>query len=138
MPTLKFRVSGESLSSTRMKVTGKTFEYVVDKQETSPLEYIFSALAGCINIVGFLVADEMNLTIQKMRVDIEGTINTDKLAGKNVDDRAGYKEITIDVIVESDGSEEELENWIEKVEERCPVADNIAERTPLSLSVIKK
>ncbi|MEA1994438.1 MAG: hypothetical protein U9N35_08650 [Euryarchaeota archaeon] len=57
-------------------------------------------------------------------------------SGKN--GRAGYQEIDAVVQVETDVSKEELEKWIEEVEKRCPVADNISESTPLSVSVTKK
>ena len=138
MPNIKVRITGESLSPAKMRVKGKKSEYIVDKEDASPLEYILTALAGCINIVGFMVAKEMDISIGRMHVGVEGKINTDKLAGKNVDGRTGYREIAATVTVESDASEADLENWLTKVEERCPVADNITSATPVKTSIGKK
>ncbi|NJE08589.1 OsmC family peroxiredoxin [Thermococcus sp. M39] len=137
MPTIKVSVTGESVSSTRMIVKGKKTEYIVDKEDSSPLEYILAALAGCINIVGFMVAREMNLNIEKIVVEIEGRINTDKLMGKNVEERAGYKEIKVKVKVQGNVEDEKLKEWIAKVEERCPVGDNIMNETPVCVEVEK-
>ena len=137
MPNIKVRVSGESVSPTRMIVKGKSFEYIVDKDESSPLEYILAALAGCINIVGFMVAKEMGLNIEKIHINVTGRINTDKLMGKNVEDRAGYKEIEVKVKVKGDIPEEKLSEWLEKVEARCPIGENIRNTTPVNISVGK-
>lgn len=137
MPTIKVSVTGESVSPTRMIVKGKKTEYIVDKEESSPLEYILAALAGCINIVGFIVAKEMNLNIEKIIVEISGRLNTDKLMGKNVEDRAGYKEVKVKVKVQGDVEEEKLKEWVAKVEERCPVGDNIMKETPVHFEISK-
>jgi len=137
MPSIKVSVSGESLSPKRMIVKGRKFEYVVDKDESSPLEYILAALAGCINIVGFLVAKEMEINIEKIFIEISGKLNTDKLMGKNTKERAGYKEIEVKVRVQGDVEEEKLEEWLKQVEERCPIGDNIMNETPVKASVEK-
>lgn len=137
MPTIKISVTGESVSPTRMIVKGKKTEYIVDKDDSSPLEYILAALAGCINIVGFMVAKDMDLNIEKIFIEIEGKLNTDKLMGKNVEDRAGYKEIKVKVKVQGNVEEGKLKEWMAKVEERCPIGDNIMNETPVCVEVEK-
>ncbi|HIP75398.1 MAG TPA: OsmC family peroxiredoxin [Thermococcus paralvinellae] len=135
VPTIKVSVMGESVSPTRMIVKGRKTEYIVDKDDSSPLEYILAALAGCINIVGFLVANEMGLGIERLSVEVEGRLNTDKLMGKNVEDRAGYKEIKVKVKVQGNVEEEKLKEWMARVEERCPIGDNIMNETPVHVEV---
>ncbi|HQN28272.1 MAG TPA: OsmC family peroxiredoxin, partial [Mesotoga sp.] len=56
-----------------------------------------------------------------------------RLMGRSQDDRAGFKDITATMKVDSDADEEPLERWVKVVEDRCPVSDNLSNETPLSV-----
>lgn len=56
---------------------------------------------------------------------VEGDLDTMVLMGKNTDDRAGFQEIRVVVDVDADMSREEKEKFVQDVELRCPVTDNI-------------
>ena len=102
----------------------------------SPVEYLLVALAGCINIVGAIVAKEMSIEINSMEIDVEGTFNPKKLY-TGIGERAGYKNIVVRVKVNSNSPIEKLQEWIKKVEERCPVGDNLTQTTPIEIQVEK-
>jgi len=53
------------------------------------------------------------------------------LFGKSYEDRAGYKEITAEMKVDTNADEETLKRWVEAVEDRCPVTDNLGNSTPV-------
>ncbi|WP_297436358.1 OsmC family protein [Thermococcus sp.] len=136
---MKIAVSGKRIGPTKMVVKAGDFEITVDKlggEAPSPLDYILAALAGCMNIVGTLVAKDMKINIEDIDIEIEGTFNPGKLYG-NGSERAGYKDVTVRVKVRSDADEKTLREWLERVEERCPVSDNLANVTPTLVRVEK-
>lgn len=132
---LPVKVSGTRLSPTKMKVVGDGFEIIVDKlggENPSPLHYQLAALAGCLNIVATLVAKDMGIEIGELSVEVEGIFNPSKFMGLE-DGRAGFKEVKAVVKVKTDADEETLGKWLEKIEERCPISDNLANPTPVKV-----
>jgi uncharacterized OsmC-like protein len=103
----------------------------------NPVEYLLAALAGCLNVVGHMVAKEMNMQLDGLAINIEGVLNPAKFQGKSNAERAGYKEINVTIEAKTNAPEDVLKKWIETVESRCPVSDNIANPTPVKLNVIK-
>ncbi len=136
---MAIKVVGERVSPTKMKVKARDFEISIDKvggKFPSPLDYTLAALAGCINIVATLVAKDMGINIEDLNIEVEGVFNPGKLYGQG-NQRAGYKEIRVKVKVKTDADEETLKKWLEQVEERCPVSDNLANPTPTKVEFEK-
>jgi len=136
---MTIKVVGKRLSPTKMKVKAGNFEITIDKlggEAPSPLDYTLAALAGCLNIVATLVAKDMGIEIEDLSVEVEGVFNPGKLYGKGTQ-RAGYKEIKAKIKVKTDADEETLKKWLEQVEERCPVSDNLANPTPTKVEFEK-
>lgn len=103
----------------------------------SPIEYILAGYAGCINAVGTLVAKELNLNLKSLQVEISGAIDVDKYLGKSTSERSGFKTIEVIVKPNADATIEELQNWLNLLESRCPVYDNLKNPTPIKISLIK-
>lgn len=123
----------------KMVVKAGSYEIVLDRlggEAPSPIEYLLASLAGCINIVGEIVAKEMNIKVGDIKVEITGTFNASKLM-TGVGERAGYKELNVKVHVESSANLEVLRDWLNRVKERCPIEDNLTTPTPVK-SVIEK
>ncbi len=144
MPLAKFSVKAESKNQTKSVVTTPGgFEMVIDEPENlgggnegpNPVEYLLGALAGCLNVVGHLVANEMGFALEKMKIEISGKLDPAKFMGKAETVRAGYQEINVKVEVEADADQKTLTEWLAVVEERCPVSDNIGNKTPLKLEI---
>lgn len=104
----------------------------------SPIEYILAGYAGCINAVGILVANELQLDLKSLQVDISGTMDIDKYQGKPTSERAGFSTIEVEVKPEANATIEELNNWLKIVESRCPVYDNLFNPTPIESSLVSK
>jgi uncharacterized OsmC-like protein len=104
----------------------------------SPIEYILAGYAGCINAVGVIVAKELNIDLESLRVEISGEINTDKYLGVETKERAGFNKIEVIVKPSVGVSEEKLQNWLSIVESRCPVYDNLINPTPIQVSLINE
>ena len=102
----------------------------------SPIEYILSGLAGCIHAVGTLVAKELNIDLKSLQVKISGDLNVDRFLGNPTSDRAGYQSIEVIIKPVADVSDETLQNWLDIVESRCPVSDNLLNPTPVKLKLV--
>ena len=145
MSNLRFSVNGESNSTTQFVAKARHFKLVVDEPEelggadeaANPVEYILAGLAGCINVVGHLVAKELGFVISKLNIDISGEINPDKLLGISNHERAGFQSIQINLNPETEADIVTLSQWLKIVEDRCPFKDNLRNETPVRLSVEK-
>jgi len=139
MKDVVVKVSGKRVSPTMMVVKSGKYEIITDKlggEAPSPVEYVLAALAGCINIVGTIVAKDLGINIKDLEVNVEGVINPSKYM-TGMGERAGYKEIRTEVLVRSDADLEILRKWIELVEERCPVGDNLSNTTTVITNIKK-
>ena len=99
----------------------------------NPVEYLLMALGGCSVIIGQVVAKELGIKIDALKVKLSGTLNPDKFLGKPTNERAGFKEIVVELEVKSDAPKEKLEEWKRIFEERCPVGDNLRNPTPVKI-----
>lgn len=140
---LKFSVVGHSESTTRMAVKARNFTIIVDEppmlggedRGPNPVEYALSAMVGCLNVTGHIVAQEMGFTIKKLTIEASGSLNPDRFLGKEGDDRAGYKSVDIDFVIDADADAATLKEWMGQVKSRCPVSDNFANITPVNVGL---
>lgn len=138
-----FRVNAHSTNPTKTIVKARSFQMIIDEpaelggtnEGANPVEYLLAALSGCLNVMCHVVAREMNFTLRSVEIKLSGTLNTDKLFGKETTERAGYKEINVEITPDADVDKETLARWIKTIESRCPVSDNIANPTPLHISL---
>ena len=146
MSDLIFNVKGESHSPAKFIAKTKQFQLTIDEPEAlggtdegpSPVEYILAGLAGCLNVVGHLVAKELGFTIDTLKIEVTGNLNPDRLLGVSNSERAGFKKIDLKLIPETDASIEVLVEWLKIVQERCPVKDNLMNTTLIGTSVEKQ
>ncbi len=139
MSDLKFSVSGESSSATQFIGKTRQFTLIVDEPETlggtdedaNPVEYILAGFAGCANVVGHVVAKELGFTIKNLRIEVSGELNPERFLGSSYKERAGFKSINLNLIPDTDAPIETLTKWLQIVEERCPVKDNLQNKTPV-------
>jgi uncharacterized OsmC-like protein len=138
---LTFSVEGVSESSARMRMAVRDFTFAVDEPASlggtdegpNPVEFVLSALAGCINVVVHMVAAERGVAIRGLRVRVEGELDPARLMALPTDTRAGFSWIELVAEVDSDAPESEIEKILQIAESRCPVADTIGHTTPVTL-----
>ncbi len=143
MPEVVFSVDVECQSSSCVAVETRGFKFNVDEPKElggtntgpNPVEYLIGAYAGCLNVVGHMVASEMGFEIESLKIHIEGSLDTDGFLGQDPDVRPGYKEIRVKCDVKSSASKEQLEQWLDTVGKRCPVSDNLKNPTPIKASL---
>ena len=145
MSDLKFRIKAHSASPAKTIVKARNFEIIVDEpadlggsdSAPNPVEYVLAAFAGCLNVMGHLIAGEMGFELRSLKIDIAGNLNPAKLFGQSDEERAGYKAITVKIIPDCDADDATLEKWLHSVEQRCPVSDNLQNITPVKVSLVK-
>ncbi len=143
MADVIFAIEAYSVSATRLDVSAREFTFTVDEPTKlggsnagpNPVEYLLGALAGCINVVGYLVAKEMGFSIEELAIHIEGPLDALAFSGKKPGVRPGYQEIRVRCDVRTLADDETLARWMQSVVARCPVSDNIEHATPLRMSV---
>lgn len=101
----------------------------------SPLDFILAAHGGCLNFMTFYIANEMGISIEGTEISVTGKLDPGKFSGANLGVRAGYQSLEVTINVKSSASEEDIEKLRATVEARCPVSDNIANPTPVSISM---
>ena len=140
-----FEATAVSTSDTALTVKAREFEFVVDEPQSlgggnqgpNPVEYVLGALLGCLNVVVHLVAKEHGVTLTSFKATARGDLDPGKFMGKNMDVRAGYESIEVVIEVEGDADEAKLAEIAKISETRCPVSDNLAFVTPVSIKIVK-
>jgi len=143
MADLKFRIKARSENATKTIVKARNFEIIVDEPEdlggtnagANPVELVLAAYSGCLNVMAHIVAGEMNMNLNSVKIDMVGNLNPDKLFGKPTEDRAGYKGIKVTIKPDTDADTETINTWISQVKERCPVGDNLKNNTDIEILV---
>ena len=143
MPDVTFYIDICCTSPTCVEASTRGFSFNVDEPEQlggtntgpNPVEYVIGAYGGCLNVVGHMVAKEMGITLDSLGIHIEGDIDPSGFMGKNPDVRAGYKEVRVKLSVQSSASREQLEEWMNTMNKRCPVGDNLKNPTPVTYSL---
>jgi uncharacterized OsmC-like protein len=141
MEDATFKISAMSKSPSRTMINVRQFELFIDEPEylggtdtaPNPVEMLLAAYAGCLNVMCFVVAKEMNFELRGVKMELEGALNPDRLYGKSFEQRAGYKEVSVKLSAETDADRDTLKEWIDAIKDRCPVGDNIGNETPIKL-----
>lgn len=142
MSLITIKVSGNSKPNTQLVVKAGNFNIAIGENSNNaklnapcPVEYILAGFAGCLNIVGGIVAKELNIKIKSLQIEITGALDVDKYLGATTHGRAGFQAIEVRVKPTSDEPKEILQKWMDIVESRCPVQDNLFNHTPITLNL---
>jgi len=143
MSTLNFAVTGNSTTQTKYEGNARHFTITVDEPHAlggnddapNPVEYILAGYAGCLNVVIHIVAKELHVKINSLKIEISGDIDPAKLLGTSSDNRAGFLSLRVDIDLDSEADEIILALLFKQVKERCPVNDNLSNITPIEYNI---
>ena len=143
MADLNFSIKGVSENPTKFLAEARNFQIIVDEPPSlggtdhgaNPVEYLLASYAGCLNVMGHLIAGELGFTLDKLEIEVSGNLNPERLFGTSFAQRAGFKEIEIKLKPYTNAKVELLNKWLEEVENRCPVNDNLRDKTPVSIRI---
>lgn len=136
---LKVKVTGTSESPTKLAVSVRDFSFVIDEPPAfggtdagpNPVEYELAALAGCMNVVIRMIAQERGVEVRALQLTVNGELDPSRLMGQPTENRAGFQKIELIADIDSDASADELNEVLRLSELRCPVSDNLNQVTPM-------
>lgn len=135
-----------------IKSAGKTYKiecsarnksFILDEPEElggsnggmNPGEALLSALGGCKYITAKMFYEKLKINLQEIRLEVEGEIDPDGLNGENNNIKIGFSKITTKYYVKANNSKEEIENFIEYIENHCPMKDTIFNRPNMDTKI---
>ena len=101
----------------------------------SPLDYVFVSLASCLITVAKIVAGQRKIDLRGVEVEVSGELNLDVLRGKEKNERAGFTSMVANIKVDADLTDEEKKDFLEEVDRRCPISDNLMNATPIEVKL---
>lgn len=79
-----------------------------------------------------IVAKELSVDIQSLKINIDGDINPERFLGISDNERAGFKSLNVDISLVTNAEKETEKLLIQKVKDRCPINDNLSNPTPIT------
>jgi len=137
-------VHAKSETPSRLNIQSGKFKMIIDEPEhmggtdmgPSPIQVLLMSLAGCLNVTGHEVARQKGLVLNGMKIDIKGSMNACNFMGCSFEERAGFQKINVSIKADfENATQDQIDNWLEETESRCPVTDNIKEGTNINVSV---
>ncbi len=138
--TLKTVSAQADLSSgTDIRVKCRNHHLIMDQPKNAagqdlgptPLEAVLAAMAGCFGTIARLVAYQQKIDLRAMHFEIEADYDPAGLLGRDTEVRPGFQEVRIRVDIDADLDREQKQQFLELIEKRCPVADNMNHGTRL-------
>ncbi len=102
-----------------------------------PSELVLAALAACQETTYRVFAEDMGIPIGKISVQLKGT--QDLRGFMALDDKipAGFTNIEGKIFIQSNANEEELDLLRQRVDQHCPVLDDLKRPVEVSFSLEK-
>jgi len=124
---MTFHVTGKT-EKLKTTVQSKQHTLILDEppavgggdEGPDPLSYLLASLAGCENIVAYMVAQEMNFDLQSMDIDVKGQLDPLGMRGEP-GVQVFFEKVWFQATVSTSESAERLAELKEKTDARCPV-----------------
>ena len=97
----------------------------------APPELILAAYAGCVGSLGRIIAMQDKIKLHGMTFEVEADYDPDCLLGRETTARAGFQEMRLKVKIDADLDDAGKQAFLDKIEARCPVGDNLINATTL-------
>jgi uncharacterized OsmC-like protein len=101
----------------------------------NPVEQVLAALGNCLAVGYAANASAAGITIDDLRIRLEGQIDLRTFLGLAPDANAGYEAITVDVSIASDATDEQLAGLHEKVVGTSPVGHTLSRAVPVRIEL---
>ncbi len=141
--TKTMKINATWKGAMQVDTTARDHKVIIDQPQgmggenagANPLEIFLIALGSCLGTVAAIVAKQERINLRGFNVEIEGDVDIDFLMGKTTQGRAGFTEIRVVVDIDADLTDEEKSEFFERVDERCPISDNMINNTKLVFNV---
>lgn len=130
-------------TNTQVEITAGKHEFTIDEPPAlggenvgaNPVEHLLAALASCQVITVKVWAAKLGLTVDDVKVELSGPIDLRGFFGVDAGVRAGFGQVEVTTRIlgpEPAGAYDEL---IRKVEQHCPVLDNLTAGVPVRTTI---
>lgn len=90
----------------------------------NPVEILLGALGACQSVVAVVYAQKFGIRFERLQIELEGDIDLDGFFDKsNV--RPGFSDIRYKFIFDSEEAPEKFQEFLNFVEQKCPVGDTL-------------
>jgi uncharacterized OsmC-like protein len=103
----------------------------------SPLEFACLSLSACVVTIGQIIARQKRINLRGIEARVEAEIDPDVYMGKTKDSRCGFTSYKVFAKVDADISEEEKTSFLEEIDSRCPISENLQNTTPVQFELEK-
>ena len=119
-------------------ISDQPFGFNGQNKGPKPSELVLAALAACQETTYRIFAEDMGIHISKISVQLIGT--QDLRGFMALDDKvpAGFTNIEGKIFIQSNANEEELELLRQRVDQHCPVLDDLKRPVEVRFSLEKQ
>ena len=136
------RIAAKSGEDFKVEVRAGKHTFHVDQTEyaggsdagPNPLEFFGASLAGCIATTARIVANQKNIRLHGIGMELAGDFDAGRMLGKGQDNRAGFTGLRVVLDIDADMTAQQKEAFVDEIRLRAPVIDNISNSTPLIVS----
>lgn len=129
-------------TATQVAVKAREHAFTIDEPAglggsdigANPVEHLLAALGSCQVISTQLWAQKLGLRIDGVDVELAGNIDLRGFFGLADDVRPGFEGIDVNLTIRGPEPAERYDELVAKVEEHCPVLDNLVAPVPVSLN----
>ncbi|MEI7026409.1 OsmC family protein [Paenibacillus sp. y28] len=138
-----FKATAHLQDGVKVKTRARHFELTIDEPKSlggtdtgmNPVEALLASLGACQSIVARVYAPKFGVKLDDFQVDVEGDLDLDGFFNRS-EVRPGYAEIRYSFRIKTDSPRENIEQFIQFLESKCPVGDTIANPVALKLEQI--
>lgn len=140
MATISFSVNGQTTANSTFTTRAGNVSIVTAQQAGSkhfpdPAELLLAAYASSFAQILQLAAEEQLIELQGITITASGELDPAWFLGLAKTARAGLQKIQLTVKLNSTANPEELVNLLQVARDRSPVADNLAQQTPIGFTL---
>lgn len=106
-----------------------------DDTAPTPPETLAFALGSCVVSTGRLLVKQLGLDVTKLGAIVDGELDFAKALGMPNAGRAGFRGFRVLVTIEGSLADQDKRLLLTQIQERCPMCDNLAEKTPLDMAL---
>ncbi len=103
----------------------------------NPVEYVLSALSGCLTSALIYHAAAQGITIEEVESELEGDLDLRGFLGLDEKVRNGYEKIRVKFRVKADAPQGKIDALIRLAQQRSPVFDIVSHPVPVEVTAEK-
>lgn len=137
------KATSHLLEGVKVESTSRGFKMILDEpveeggtdSGMNPVEALLCALGSCQAIVAKMIAFNMEIEIEDLKIELEGDLDPEGFQG-DTSVRPGFQNVRSKFIIKSNAPEEQIKELVAVAEKFCPVGDTISKGTNLAVDYI--